>query len=363
MSWQNEPARHSLSARGLRSGRKIGRTYKGKRRFTDSKEKQIVSQYLKKGLSTWELGRKYNASHCLIQNILKRQKTSKKPSAFLKTHSIIPLKLKNKIVNEYKKGSNSCELGQKYNLNPNTILNWLKEKNINVKYAYQKDHKVNDKFFSKITPKSAYVLGFWMADGNAREKCYRIRFDQNEIEPIKKIKNILGSTYYITKYKRPDANLEYSTTINSKQIYFDLQKVCPFDITKKTIHSAYPEIPEEADNHFIRGLFDGDGCIYFKKRNEKRRATFKISGSKKLLAEVQKKLSKIKDVKKGTLKKQKNKNCWELSYEGIPQILKIRNWLYKGANNLYLERKNKKFEKIAVTSLQKSNGRVKKTHG
>jgi Mor family transcriptional regulator len=353
MSWQNEPARHSLSARGMRSGRKIGRTYKGKRRFTDSKEKQIVSQYLKKGLSTWELGRKYNASHCLIQNILKRQKTSKKPSAFLKTHSIIPLKLKNKIVNEYKKGSNSCELGQKYNLNPQTILNWLKEKNINVKYAHQKYHKVNEKFFSKITSKSAYVLGFWMADGCAIKKCYRVRFDQNELEPIEKIKNILGSTHYITKYKRPDANIEYSTTINSKQMYSDLQKICPFDITKKTIRSAYPNISEEADNHFIRGLFDGDGCIYFKKRNGKNRATFKLTGSKKLLKKVQEKLSKIKGVKKGSLTKQKNKNCWELNYEGIPQTIKIANWLYKGANTLYLNRKKKKFDEIMVTSLQK----------
>src|SRR5690606_36171752 len=49
--------------------------------------------------------------------------------------------------------------------------------------------------------------------------------------------------------------------VSSKRMFKDLEKLgCG---QKKTGYETFPDIPTELRRHFIRGYFDGDGCISY----------------------------------------------------------------------------------------------------
>lgn len=86
--------------------------------------------------------------------------------------------------------------------------------------------------------------------------------------------------------------------IGSHKIYNDLFELGLYPNKSLTVN--FPKIPQKYLGHFIRGYFDGDGCIYFEKRKGskgqliiKRIRTIFTSGSKKFLEEMDNVLSGI----------------------------------------------------------------------
>ena len=395
MSWQNEPARHSLSARGLCSGRK--KIFRGlhsgrKKIFIGMKAKRLVKDYLNKK-TIRQLASKYNASISTVWGALQERDIN------IRHKNKLTSTQKNEIIGEYKKGIGSYVLAKRYGVAKGTILLLLKKAKANLRspkikifseteekqianeyrsgklqqeLAEEKNvtattirrtlliqktpirpqprFKVNEKFFSKVTPKSAYVLGFWTADGYAKKDRQSIQFDQKEKEILEKIKKAMGANYNILPHKLKGEIYYRLAFWGKEKLYNSLQKLCPYPIQAKSFTAEYPNIPAKYDREFIRGLFDGDGSISFDKQ---KKANLTFSGTKKLLIEIQKRISKIKGIKKGSLYKIKKSRIWALAYSGNPQVKAIGNWFYKEANDLYLDRKKKKFDEIAVTSLQK----------
>lgn len=132
-------------------------------------------------------------------------------------------------------------------------------------------HNVDESFFKKIdTEEKAYVLGFLYADGynhyNPSKSSYFISMAQltQDIDILKKINNAMMSNYPIHTNIQKENNKEKSVlTISSKNLSQDLCKLgCP---KAKTFLIRFPNENQYFDNdlmcHFIRGYFDGDGCI------------------------------------------------------------------------------------------------------
>ena len=108
-------------------------------------------------------------------------------------------------------------------------------------------------------------------------------------------------------------------------------------------------------NHFIRGYFDGDGCISLPNNIKHRplpqfRMSF-VSGSLKFLEwirlQLRENLIKIgnPNIIKRKNEDKKDKNCWVLSFGGNKQVQIIMNWLYNDCKNNYLGRKYIKYNK------------------
>ena len=97
--------------------------------------------------------------------------------------------------------------------------------------------------------------------------------------------------------------------------------------------------------YFIRGVFDGDGSVFFVKSRPKfpLRTKF-ISGSEDFINGLQKSLMFL-SMPKRTIYRQKTKNGWTYVFVyDHKDSIKLFNILYKNAQNgLFLDRKYRRF--------------------
>ena len=122
---------------------------------------------------------------------------------------------------------------------------------------------INRKFFKTWSPRMAYVLGYFAADGcmlkNARGAHF-IKFHSVDKDLLELLKNLLGSSHKISVRKplRSEQTL-FRLQVGSKDIYYDLLRLGLTPAKSKTI--TFPSIPASLIPHFIRGYFDGDGHV------------------------------------------------------------------------------------------------------
>ncbi len=140
----------------------------------------------------------------------------------------------------------------------------------------------------------AYVLGYIYADGALIDGSYMrgkyLTITSTDQDSIERIKSFLDSehTIFTRKSNYTNGKLHFGLKIGSHKIYNDLLKFGLFP--NKSLTVKFPKIPKKYIGHFIRGYFDGDGCIFFEKgigRNGqgiiKRIRTIFTSGSKTFL--------------------------------------------------------------------------------
>jgi len=271
------------------------------------------------------------------------------------------------------------EIGRKLHIPRSTITRWFKQfqiptqscsrfTNNNLLYVGQncppkkpKQPKktkekipVNKTFFRNWSPKMAYVLGYFVADGcmfiNPRGSYY-ITFSSTDRELITQVREVINSKHRIgiQQNKNPNWKTKYSLQIGSKLMFQDLinLKMTP----NKSNNLSLPKIPKEYFCHFVRGYFDGDGCVFFKKyqrRNRKNPVWIAItaftSGSKQFLIDLFESLKQNSNLKGGYLCK-KNYG-FELRFS-MNDSIELYNLMYNNTeSNLFLKRKYNVFQKI-----------------
>jgi len=197
-------------------------------------------------------------------------------------------------------------------------------------------YQVDDDFFKKIDRNSAYVLGFWAADGHIRKNQFSITQSKKDKYLLEKILNIMNSNNQLI-------------THNSNNLFFNLYSIdIVNDVIRifgeyesKTFDLNFPNIEEEYIPDFIRGYFDGDGCICFQK-NEKCYVSSMLSASQKLITGIYNFLKKNKYFN-GRLKKYKNNYIISM---GVNDTRRFGKVIYNNLtdNILYLKRKKEKFD-------------------
>jgi len=220
---------------------------------------------------------------------------------------------------------------------------------------------INVDFFKTWSEKMAYVLGYFSADGgmfiNSGGSRY-IQFVSTDYSLLEKVKRAMSSKHKIYLKRKEDNRCKncYFLEIGSKEMYKDLLNLGL--MPRKAKRLKLPNVPKEYFNHFIRGYFDGDGCIsygFYKKKNRNKK-TLKlsscfVSGSKKFLEDISSRLSTGTGIGFGCISK--NTGSYNLSYSKNDTI-KLFNYMYKNIESrLFLERKYKKFEEIFSILKQK----------
>jgi len=111
----------------------------------------------------------------------------------------------------------------------------------------------------------AYVLGFFVADGcmvKNRRGAHFVEFTSTDIDVLMKIRTAMGSNHKISKRRSNGRrNIAYRFQIGSKEIFSDLTKFGLTPHKSKTVQ--LPNIPVKYLCHFVRGYFDGDGCVSY----------------------------------------------------------------------------------------------------
>lgn len=221
---------------------------------------------------------------------------------------------------------------------------------------------LNRAFFKTWTADMAYVLGFFAADGSMikgrREGCY-IEFTSTDRIVLEAIQKAVGSGQRISLRPTRDGKWkpQYRLQFGSKEWYQDLELL---GFTQKKSNTlAFPCVPDEFLTHFIRGYFDGDGCVYlghlkFADRAKKRwiLQTLFTSGSRSFLECLWKKL-KNEGIEGGSM--HTKKRGFELCFSHKDSLALYR-LLYHTAptSDLFLPRKREKLERaIDVLALDK----------
>ena len=141
----------------------------------------------------------------------------------------------------------------------------------------------------------AYVLGFFAADGTmVRNKrgAHFVEFHITDRELLVDIRTMLNSDHKIAVRKgNPKHKIGYRLQIGSIRMFRDLERL-GFQQGKSKV-LALPSIPKDYIGDYVRGYFDGDGCVYFKKHEVKGRKNMRwifqvrfTSGSKKYLGSL-----------------------------------------------------------------------------
>ncbi len=207
---------------------------------------------------------------------------------------------------------------------------------------------VNEKFFEKWTEEMSYVLGYISADGNLNNSP-RIRAQYLSVVSIDKdrmteIKRLMSSEHKIVKTisNLPNRRPIYLLRIGSHKIFKSLEKL---GLTpKKSLTLKFPAIPNEFLPHFIRGYFDGDGCVYIEKTIGKsnnqiiKRLNVTFTSGSPLFLE---KMSTLLEKNIGLSKRKvyKSHRSFQLRYSTLDSV-KIFPYLYsKRMKQTYLKRK------------------------
>ena len=201
----------------------------------------------------------------------------------------------------------------------------------------------NTNYFSEINSiDKAYFLGLLIADGN-NDRRLAGQVSINLIELDKDIllifKNQLNYNGELKLIKNKNYQNQYKLIIASKKLSDDLFNLGM--ISKKDFATYFPPIKKEFYSHFIRGIFDGDGCIHKNKRNQN---TIYITGNFNLIKTIYNILLKECNLNNTKLKKIGNKSTTTLVFSGNNQVKKIGKYMYNNCKNFYIKRKKEKFD-------------------
>lgn len=216
---------------------------------------------------------------------------------------------------------------------------------------------IND-YFEKIdTSEKAYWLGFLYADGYIYERknktggfSHRVELGlaETDIVHLHKFRYCIGSNKRISSKVSHLNGKEYKS--NKLTIYgeeFAGHLINKGVVPRKSLILTYPDrsiLPEKYDNAFIRGYFDGDGCVYG--NHEEYSYNVNFVGTKAFLAkvnEILKKKAGLNIVAPG-----KKGRAFSIHFGGYENLVRLYEYMYKDST-VSLDRKRKHFQTIINT--------------
>lgn len=227
-------------------------------------------------------------------------------------------------------------------------------------------------FFKEIdNEEKAYWLGFIFADGWVRRFNYQnelgIELQASDSEHLKKFNKSLRGNVNVSFRKRlcNINNKEYSTCSIR---FFSKDLIEPFVkygiINGKSFTMKFPTLRQDLIRHFIRGYFDGDGCVAMDNNKTKMISLDFCSASKYFLESIQKYLydnnvyaylykEKAYDDYSKFIGDGQFKNTYRLYIKGVTNTVNAIHYLYDDCS-VYLDRKyHKAFKLIDELNLEK----------
>lgn len=236
----------------------------------------------------------------------------------------------------------------------------------------------NEDYFNKIdTEDKAYFLGLLYADGyigsvsNLKtgvivpRNTITLALQLRDEHILKDFINCLKSNYPIYSINNSNKSKKWqdqrAVTISSFKMKQDLLLLGCME--RKTFLLNFPtkeQVPEHLIHHFIRGYFDGDGCIWIGKRKQftfndsaigHRRTRiihnmkFNFVGNLSFISSLQEKLIRELELNRVKINKHNKCNSVQLEYSGKNNIIKLYQYMYQDAKH-FIIRKKDKFEEI-----------------
>lgn len=272
-------------------------------------------------------------------------------------------KEKIEIVEKYLKDAYNCtKLAIEYGSSTQCIYQFLKRRNIKMKVncRINRQYPFNENYFDKIdTEEKAYFLGLLYADGCNSEDINTISISLQEKDKymLDRFNSAIGSSKPLSEsklsLKNPKWQNAFKLQFSSKNISQQLSKLGCF--ARKSFTLKFPteeQVSSNLINHFLRGMWDGDGCIsygYYGKYKTFDCSSNLVSTEEfcKNTRNLIKNLSINCSIVRPKYSIKNNTTTRELYIGGNKQVRKFLDWLYKDST-IYLERKFQKYQYIVT---------------
>lgn len=226
-----------------------------------------------------------------------------------------------------------------------SIIKRLRKFNIRL-YNYHNEDKFDSSIFDSIdTEEKAYWLGFIYADGSISFQKGRYSFELSlkgdDIEHLNKFNSFMKYKGNNVKLGKTSCNGKIFSrcrwSIGNKHLWETLNNYgC---IPRKSLNLQFPKEEIFKDKslirHFLRGYFDGDGCISIDKKDH---ISCSLLGTKDFLERY---LSYCPDKEGIMVKKYKNRNPYRLEY-ATKRAIDFADFLYSDSI-VYLQRKYNRY--------------------
>lgn len=225
-------------------------------------------------------------------------------------------------------------------------------------------YNLDENYFENIDNEhKAYWLSFLYADGSISKtapKCSgynRLQIclsykDKCILESLKNDLQFTGPIHektYDNSYNKNGVRCCYMH-VNSRKLCIDLENI-GFKINRYHI----PILREDLIRHFIRGYFDGDGCItvgeyqskvgnnYYKRKSQE----FSITTQESIILDFKKILENECNVSKNVSIKtyKRTSKAVSLRYGGKQDVISIYHYMYDNST-IYLQRKYNNFQQV-----------------
>ena len=250
---------------------------------------------------------------------------------------------------------------EKYEVNQNAMDYFFAEKGYIKRSTLRKENIKTDIFNPVNTPEAAYILGFYIADGCLNGNKFVITLNEKDKEILEKIRDYMSP---ITKliYKKETINKQgivshpmYSFAFACKEIVNCLENLGLGKNKTYLSKSIKNVIPEELMWDFIRGYWDGDGCISSSTvtKTVKEISYDYVNIGFTIISKDPDILNEMNEffISEGinTHVYPDNKGNYLVGTHSKSEVEKIYNKLYT-TSNLFMERKRTKFNEIMATS-------------
>lgn len=234
----------------------------------------------------------------------------------------------------------AADLSKEYPISNNAINALLRRHGYEAKSQseLQRKYDIDETFFDVIdTEEKAYFLGILYADGynNTDRNSVALSLKEGDKSILIKLNSLLQPNkplqYVHIKYK--NSSDQYRLVIANKHISKKLVELgCDKAKTFKIIFPTEEQVPINLINHFVRGYFDGDGCVQPRQCN--------ITSTEKFCFSLKDILSqKGINCTIDTRFPERNNNIRTLHISGRKQLLKFLDWIYENST-VYLDRKH-----------------------
>lgn len=326
-------------------------------RLSNQNIQEIISLY-QSGMSPKDIGEKFGIYNNSVTRILRKKGIERNQAAEKVNEENVKY-----IIEQYKNGKSTIELSKELNIADSTVSRILNRNKVDIRplEVSTRTFKINDSFFETIdSEEKAYFLGLLYADGSLSKKQYscKIVLQERDAAIVEKFSNIF---YGFTKTYKDIREFDTFTRtyigseVYSKKIHGDLCKLgCPPNKTFKIVFPKNDIVPDNLIHHFIRGYFDGDGCISIDKTSL--HAVVEITSNVDFITGIHSYLnSNVRQnmVNKVTINK-KNSQTASITITGYEDIYCFYNFIYKDAAN-FLQRKYDKFQDFLKDQEDKIN--------
>ena len=309
--------------------------------FTKEQEEQIIELYKTK-INIENIINDFNCEEHDIRTVLKENQVDRIYNNFSQ-------ELYNRIIELYtEKKYTQKKICYELLISEMGINKTLKRNNV-PKRTYSEDNRRfyrNQHYFDKIdTPNKAYVLGILYADGcnHVARNSIHLHLQEEDKEILEKIKEELeyeGNLRFNPLHEKNN-NHKNSYILNICDEYMS-KKLEELGVTKaKSLTLTFPTfLSEDLLSHFVRGYFDGDGCVYYYEKLQT--CQTQTCGTRDFCEHLSGILCSLGIKNNIKHPKQCHENTVVLSTSGNKSTYQFLSWLYNNAD-LKMDRKYQKY--------------------